>query len=65
MKDINIVELASEAAASYTYNLAQQLGEDSSYHDPEEGADMFTEKYQEIFNEIYDIIYEHAENNTK
>ena len=57
--EINIVELASETSFSYVQNLAEQLKEEHSIED--NGEFYFTERYQEIFNDVYDVIYSYIE----
>ena len=54
--EINKNELCSEAAMAYVVNLAQQKKEEHSFYDEEEDTDKFNEKYQQIFDEIYDIL---------
>jgi hypothetical protein len=63
MNTINNVELASETAMAYVENLARQLGETHSYFDEEGDIEVFTDEYQDIFNEIYDLILNKLEEN--
>lgn len=53
---VDNVELASETAMAYIENLAFQKKEEHSYYDEEEDIDKFTDDYQTIFDEIYDLI---------
>lgn len=58
----NNVQIASETAFQYTCSIAEQREEKHSFYNKEEDTDVFNEKYQDIYDEMYNIVLNHLEN---
>jgi hypothetical protein len=59
---MNKEQIASETAFQYVCSIAEQKGEKHSYYDEELDSDRFNDKYQVIFDEMWDFIANKLEN---
>jgi len=54
----NIIEVSSDIATKLVEN---QIGELATWVNTLDGSECFTEQAQDLFNELYDVIYNELE----
>jgi len=65
MSKTNKVEVVSKIAFEYVEAIAAHNKEKHSKYDRKMEAYVFLPKYQKIFNDIYDVIFENLENDIR